>query len=76
MQKHKFDVTCPGAHFLEYVPVPHEHEIQCLAVSYTGCTGIHYVTRISHQMQKHKFGVMCLDALLLESVPVPSEQEK
>jgi hypothetical protein len=26
MQKHKFGVTCPGAVFIEYVPVPPELE--------------------------------------------------
>jgi hypothetical protein len=26
MQKHKFGLTCPGAHFVESVPVPLEHE--------------------------------------------------
>jgi hypothetical protein len=26
MQKHKFGVTCPGALFVEYVPVPPKHE--------------------------------------------------
>jgi hypothetical protein len=26
MQKHKFNVTCPGARFVESVPVQPEHE--------------------------------------------------
>jgi hypothetical protein len=35
------------------------------------CTGICYVTCISHQMQKHKFSVTCPDTLFMESVSVP-----
>jgi hypothetical protein len=26
MQKHKFGITCPEAHFVKLVPVPPEHE--------------------------------------------------
>jgi hypothetical protein len=26
MQKHKFDITCSGALFMEIAPVPPEHE--------------------------------------------------
>jgi hypothetical protein len=53
---------CPAALFLESVPFPHEHEKYCVDVSYTGRTGMHYVTRMSQRMQKQKFGVTCLDA--------------
>jgi hypothetical protein len=67
---------CPDTFFLESVLVAHEQEKYYVDVSYTGRTGMHYVTHISHQMQKHKFGVMCLYMFSLEFVPVPPEQEK
>jgi hypothetical protein len=54
IQKHKFDVTCPDALFVESVPVPPEH------------LGMHYTTRKSHRMQKHKFTAMCPSTLFLE----------
>jgi hypothetical protein len=64
MQKHKFDITCPDALFLETAPVPPEREKQCVNVSRPGGAAMHYVTRRHHQMQKHKFDVSCLDAFL------------
>jgi hypothetical protein len=39
-------------------------------------TGMHYVTRKSHQMQKQKFGIMCPGAFFVESIPVPPEHKK
>jgi hypothetical protein len=39
-------------------------------------TGMHYVSRKSHQMQKQKFGIMCPGAFFVESIPVPPEHKK
>jgi hypothetical protein len=74
--KHKFGVTCPGALFVKVVPVPDEHEKYRFDMSRAGCTGMHYVTHISHQMQKHKFDVTCPDALFMKTALVPPEHEK
>jgi hypothetical protein len=76
MQKHKFGVTCPGALFVESVPVPPEHEQLCVDVSRPGCTRMHYVTHRSHRMQKYKFGVTCPDMLFMKTAPGPPEHEK
>jgi hypothetical protein len=76
MQKHKFGIMCPSALRLESLPVPHEHEKYCGDVSYIGCTGMYYVTRISQQMQKHKFNVTCPDALFMETGPITPEHQK
>jgi hypothetical protein len=62
--KHNFGVMCPGALFVETLPVPHELEKQCFGIPHPGCTVMHYVTRISHGMQKHEFDVACPDAFL------------
>jgi hypothetical protein len=70
-QKHKFSVTCPGVIFTENASGPPELQKKCVDVLRPGRTGVHYVTRRSHQMQKHVFG-----GLFVESVPVPSEHEK
>jgi hypothetical protein len=67
MQKHKFDVTCPNALFMETTPVPLEREKQCVDVSRPGGTGMHYVIHRYHWMQKHKFGVSCPNAFLWNS---------
>jgi hypothetical protein len=50
MQKYKFGVTCPGALFVESVPVRIEHEKKCIDVSCSGCTRLHNMTRRSHSM--------------------------
>jgi hypothetical protein len=44
MQKHKFDVMCPDALFMETSIVPPEHQKLCFDVSCPGRTGMHYVT--------------------------------
>jgi hypothetical protein len=54
LQKHIFDVTCPGALFVESVPVLPKHEKYRINVLEPGRTGMHYVTRRSHWVQKHK----------------------
>jgi hypothetical protein len=54
---------CPDALFVEFVPVPPEHEKYCIDVSYPRRTRMHYVTHRSHQMHKHKFGVRCCSVL-------------
>jgi hypothetical protein len=76
MQKHKFNVTCPDALFMETAPFSPEHEKECINISCPGGTGIHYVTRISIRMQKHKFDATCPSVLLMETTPVPPEREK
>jgi hypothetical protein len=38
MQKYKFSVTCPGALFVESVPVLPKYEKWCVDVSSHGCT--------------------------------------
>jgi hypothetical protein len=38
--------------FVKSVLVPHEHEQLCIDVTWPGSTGMHNVTRRSHQMQK------------------------
>jgi hypothetical protein len=76
MQKHKFDVTCPSALFVETAPVPLEHEKYCVDVSWPGPTRKHYMTHRSHWMPKHKFDITCPDAILVESILVPLEHEK
>jgi hypothetical protein len=76
MQKHKFDVTYPGALFVISIPVPPEHEKYCAVVLHPRCTGMHYVIHRSHRMQKYKFSVTCLNALFVISVLVPPEHEK
>jgi hypothetical protein len=75
-QKHMFGVTCPSALFVEFIPVPPEHEKYCIDDSRLGCTRMHYVTRRSHQMQKQKFGVTCPATLFLETTQDPPEHEK
>jgi hypothetical protein len=40
-------------------------KIVCRCFMY-GRTGMHNMTRRSHQMQKHKFDVMCPSALFME----------
>jgi hypothetical protein len=64
MQKHKFDVTCPNALFMEAAPVPLEHEKLCVDVSCPRGVGMYYVTHRYHQMKKHKFVVNCPEAFL------------
>jgi hypothetical protein len=67
MQKHKFSITCPSGIFVESMPVPHENEIYCVAVSGPECTRMHYVTHISQRTQKHKFSVTCPDTPFVET---------
>jgi hypothetical protein len=50
MQKNKFGITCPGALFIESVPVPPELEKYCIDILQPRHTGIHCVTRIIHWM--------------------------
>jgi hypothetical protein len=57
MQKHKFNITCPDALFVESASIPPEHEKYCVNVSRYEHTKMHYVTNRSHRMQKHKVGV-------------------
>jgi hypothetical protein len=76
MQKHKFGVTCPGAIFVESLPISPKHEKLCTDVSCPRCTEMHYVTHRYHQRQKHKFGVTSHDALFVESEPVPPQHDK
>jgi hypothetical protein len=52
MQKHTFGVTGPISLFVESIPVPPEHEKQCINISHPGRTKMHYVTHRSHWMQK------------------------
>jgi hypothetical protein len=47
MQKQKFDITCPDALFVKSIPVPPDHEKECVDVSRAGCTGMHYVSHRS-----------------------------
>jgi hypothetical protein len=70
MQKNKFNISCPGAFFVQSVRVPPEHGKKCVDVSRPGCTRMHYMT------MNHMFGVTCSDALLLQFVPVPPDHEK
>jgi hypothetical protein len=76
IQKHKFGVTCPGALFVESVPIPPEQEKCRVEVSRPGRTTMHYMTYRSHRMQKHKFSVTSPIVLFLESDPVPPEHAK
>jgi hypothetical protein len=69
-------VMFPGSLFMETAPVRPKHEKYCVNISRLECTGMHYVTRRSHQMRKHKFGVMCPGALFMEITPGPPEHEK
>jgi hypothetical protein len=58
---------CPGALFVESVPVLPEHENKCVDVSCPGHTEMHYMIRRSHQMQKLNFVVTCPVAPFLVS---------
>jgi hypothetical protein len=62
--------------FGKSIPVPHEHEKECIDISLHGHTEMHYVTHRSHRMQKHNLFIMCPGALFLESVLVRPEDEK
>jgi hypothetical protein len=73
--KHKFGVTCLGAHFLESVPL-HPSMKNSVDVSRPGHTGMHCMTRISDRMQKHKFALTCPVALFVESILIRPEHEK
>jgi hypothetical protein len=76
MQKHKFDIMCPEAFFVESVPCPPEHEKYYVNVSLPECTGMHYVTHRSHRMQKHRIGVTCPGALFMETTPSAPKHKK
>jgi hypothetical protein len=76
MQKQKFGITCPSAHFMETRSGPPEHEKECDHISCPGRTRMHYVTHRSHRMQKHMFSVTCPCALYMETTPDPHEHEK
>jgi hypothetical protein len=76
IQKHKFGVTCPIALFVGILPVPPEHEKQCITILYLGRTRMHYVTHRSHRMQKHVFNITCPNAFFAEFVLVPPNHEK
>jgi hypothetical protein len=76
MQKHKFDVTCPSALFMETPLGPTEHEKWCLNVSRPRCTRVQHVTHRSNWMQKQKFSVMCPDVLFMKTTPGSPEHEK
>jgi hypothetical protein len=39
IQKYKFDIICPGAFFVEFLPVPLEHEKYCIDISWHRRTG-------------------------------------
>jgi hypothetical protein len=74
--RHKFGLTCPGALFVESLPVPHEHEKIVHRCFMPRMHRMHYVTRISQWMQKRKFDVTCPVVLFMETAPVPIEHEK
>jgi hypothetical protein len=76
MQKHKYDITCPGALLMETALGPLNYERKCIDVSRPERTGMHYVTHRPDRMQKHKFSITCPSALFVKSVPVPPEYEK
>jgi hypothetical protein len=44
MQKHKYDLTCPGALFMEIALGRLEHEKKCVDISGPGHTEMQYVT--------------------------------
>jgi hypothetical protein len=62
--------------FVEFVPVPPEHEKYCFDVSCPGRTGINYVTRRFHRKQKHKFAVTCPDVLFYGIRTSPTQERK
>jgi hypothetical protein len=64
MQKHKFDVTCPDALFMETAPVPPMHENLCIDLVHPRGTGMYYVTYKYHRTKKHKFAINCPEAFL------------
>jgi hypothetical protein len=57
MQKHKFNVMCLDALFMETAPGPTENVKYFIDVSHPRCTEMHYVTHKYHWMQKHKFSL-------------------
>jgi hypothetical protein len=67
---------CPDAIFLDSVLGPPEHEKYCIDISWPKWTGMHYVTRRSHQMQKYEFGITCPDVLFMKTALGPPEHEK
>jgi uncharacterized membrane protein YsdA (DUF1294 family) len=75
-KKRKFGTTCPEALSIRSVLAPTELEKNCVDVSRSGCTGLHYVTCRSHRMQKQKFNVTCPITIFVESVSVPPEHYK
>jgi hypothetical protein len=76
LHKHKFDVTCPYALFIETALVPPEHQKYCVDVSSLRGTGMHYMTCRYHRMQKHKFRVRSPNKFVMESILIPPEEEK
>jgi hypothetical protein len=76
MQKHKFDVTCPGMLIMETAPDSPKLEKECIDVLQHRFTGMHYVTHISHWMQNHKFGVTCPAVLFMETASGPPKHGK
>jgi hypothetical protein len=69
-------VMCHDALFMETTPGPPELEKKCVDVRHPGCTGMYYVTRISHKMQKHKIGVLFPGVLSMETAPGLPENKK
>jgi hypothetical protein len=78
MEKYKFDVTCPGALFVESVLAPTCTYPGALSIDITclGRSRLHYVNCRSHQMQKHRFSVTCPGARFVETALGPTEYEK
>jgi hypothetical protein len=66
MQKHKFDVMCPGVLVVQSIPVPPQHKKYYVDVLCSRRTGMHYMTHSSHQMQNHKFGITFPGMLFVE----------
>jgi hypothetical protein len=50
IQKHKFNVTCTDALFMETKLDPPKHEKYCIIISHPGRTRMHYVVHRSHRM--------------------------
>jgi hypothetical protein len=61
---------------METAPGPPEHEKECVDISRCGCTGMHYVTDISHCMRNHQYAITCPAALSMETASGPSKHEK
>jgi hypothetical protein len=76
MEKHKFDVTCPDALFMETAPGPRKHERYSSDILRLESIIMHHVTHKSHRMQKHKFSVTCPNTLFVETAPGPPQYEK